>query len=228
MSDATPQELAAQATTKGVLNFADVLKGRAYPSEDVNVWLDEATAYPLIDNDEKLAAVKSRIKVLDDRAAINTLTTEDQAIYDGLDIERKELEVERLTISEALKDSRYVFTVRGISTGLAEDLLTQSVDQHPYEYDTYFNQITGQKVQTEKPSPERDRLYTNLLWQAHIVKITGPDGSEQLMPDLETVAALRREIPKAGVQVLAEAIDKVDMAVGWFTAIADETFLAKS
>lgn len=229
MSEATPQELAARATQKGTFSFADALKGRSYPSEDVPVWLDEATAYPLLENDAKLAETKAQIKDYEVRRELagGKLISVEAKEYKALIEKRDALDAERKAISEALASSRYVFTVHGIPTGVVEDMRLVASEEHPHEYEEYMNPITGQRVREEKPNPARDRLFTNLLWQAHILKITDPEGNEDVLPSLETVAATRRNIPAAGVEALVEAMDKVDMAVNWFNAVADESFLVK-
>lgn len=229
MSEATPQELAARATQKGTFSFADALKGRSHPTEEVSVWLDEATAYPLLENDIALSEVKAQLRDYEVRRELagGSLIDVEAAEYTALIEKRDELDSQRKDIAEALAPSRFVFTVQGIDVGVKEDLLAQAVAEYPYEYDEYTNMITGQKVRDEKVSPQRNRLYTNLLWQAHIVKITDPDGNEDFLPALETIAATRRGIPAAGVDELSNAMDKVDMAVDWFRAIADESFLAK-
>ena len=221
MSDANIEELVETATAKGKFSFASALKGRSYPTDTVVVWLDEEAAYPILRLDGEIAQLKARVSLLPD--------DEDKAkVAKAYEKQIAELEKELKAVSESLKASRYTFTVRGIDPGTQDDLLAKAVAEYPYEYDEYRNEITGQRIREEKASAERDRYYTNLLWQAHIIKIEDAEGNEDFMPDLETIAATRRIVPRAGYSAIAEVIDKVDMAVNWFAAVVDEGFLAKS
>jgi hypothetical protein len=76
--------------------------------------------------------------------------------------------------------------------------------------------------------PDRNTLFTELLWQKHIVKITAPDGSVQDGVSLEDVSELRRSLPIAATGKLTEAIEKIRTATAVFMFSADEDFLAKS
>ena len=221
MSDATPEGLVEKATAKGKFNFADVLKGRGYPEDTATVWLDESVAYPLLELDIKIAEKKAKLSRL-------PLDEDNAQAAAAIDAEIEELQAKVTEVSDQLKESRFTFLLRGVDNGTAEDLLELALAEYPYEYDEYYNPITGARVREHKENQKRDRYYTNLLWQAHIISITDAEGNEDFMPSLETVAAARRVMPRAATAKIAETIDKVDMAVDWFAAVVDEGFLAKS
>lgn len=224
MSDKTVEELVRESTQKGSFKFLDALRNRSHPTDLVNVYLDEAAAYPLIELDQKITPLRNMIAALGDQESDG----EPGQIYLELKAEIAEVEKEIEAVSETLKHSRYVFHVRGVTPGFQEDILTKVRADYPVEYDEYTNEVTGARVKEEIESPERDRLYTNLLWQGHIVKIVDPEGNEEVAPDLETIAALRRELPVAATYELEQAMQKVDMAVDWQKLVVDEGFLAKS
>jgi hypothetical protein len=222
VSDQTPEQIANAMLTKGTFNFADALRGRTYATEEVDVYLDEATAYPLLDVDGRLAFIDKKVSTIDpeklgEQFAVDLLA------------KQAEVQAERVAITEALKGSRFVFTIKGVDGGTVEDLRKAATDMYPIEYGEYYNNpITGERLRDELPNPERDKYFTNTLWQAHILKIVAPDGSEDSLPPLETIAAMRRILPNASRFALEQAIGKVDMAVNWYGALADEVFLAKS
>lgn len=223
MSDSTPEELAKELLTPKRFKFADALRDRTHPEEKVNVYLDEAEAFKLLELEKRAKQVEH------DLVRFGVPTTDiDHERYAKLEKLKDEVEAERAAVTESLAGSKYVFTVRGVDNGFGEDVLKKARADYPIEYEEYTNQITGARVRDEKSNPERDRFYTNMIWQGHIVKIEAPDGSVDTAPDLETVAALRRVIPIASRNALEVAIDKVDMAIDWYKALADESFLAKS
>lgn len=223
MSDLSPEEIAKDMLTPKRFKFTDALRNRTHPEEEVNVYLDEAEAFKLLDVNKRGDQVKHDITRFG--APVTEIDIERFAKLEAL---RDEIEVERQAITKALEPSKYVVTVRGVEPGFEEDALKVARDEYPIEYEEYQNPITGARVKEEKPSPERDRYFTNMLWQAHVVKIVNTDGAADIAPDLETVSAMRRQIPVASRNALEVAIDKVDMAVDWYKGLADESFLAKS
>lgn len=222
MSDSTPQELANALLEKGTFKFADALKGRTYPIEDVDIYLDEAAAYPLTQIDGRANALDHKISNIKPEKI-------DEEFAKALLAQRDVVEEERVAITEALKSKRYVVTLTGIEPGKQDEFRAQAYEEYPAQYTEYYtNPLTGARSREEIPSRERDRLFTNLIWQAHVLRITDPSGAVDERPDLDTVAGMRYALPVASRVHLEQGIEKVDNAVDWYEALADEVFLVKS
>jgi hypothetical protein len=203
--------LAEEAKKPGVFNILDVVKGRGYPSEDVNVYLDESVAY-------EAAIIKEKIDELEPRI-IDSQEAAAQVV---------KLEKQLAPIMERLKESKYVFTISGIPEGIREDLLNQATEVYPVEYTESKNPFSGELTRAENENTERDRLFTNLLWKKHITKITAPDGSVQENLDDETVIELRRSLPIAGIGLINQSLERVRISSAIFLSKVNEDFLAKS
>lgn len=222
MSDQTPEELAKAGLTRKTFKFADAIRDRSYPEEEVDVYLDEVTAYKLLDLYNKGTDISQRL---------NLLSNTDGALTEklaALEAEREQIEEDRKALTAKIGESKYIFTVRGVEPGFYDDIKVKATEDYPVEYDEYVNDVTGARVKEEIPSLEREKLLENLTWQGHIVKITAPDGAVDIAPDLETIGGARKIIPTASRAHIVNAIEKVDMAVDWYATLADEVFLAKS
>ena len=206
MSDATVEELVNEAKKPGKFNIVNVIKERAYPSDDVVVYLDEEVAY-------RAAKLQERLR---DEAA--TLPEEEYAALDA----------ELNAAVEELESKKYVFSIRGISEGRRGELLELSIAQFPLEYNEQKNPFTGEVTRTEIEDRGRDSLFTNFIWAEHIVKIVSPEGDEQESLTAEEVRELRDALPLASAAAINEAIDKLRVSTAVFMASVDEDFLAKS
>ena len=206
MSDATVEELVNEAKKPGKFNIVNVIKERAYPSDDVVVYLDEEVAY-------RAAKLQERLR---DEAA--TLPGEEYAALDA----------ELNAAVEELESKKYVFSIRGISEGRRGELLELSIAQFPLEYNEQKNPFTGEVTRTEIEDRGRDSLFTNFIWAEHIVKIVSPEGDEQESLTAEEVRELRDALPLASAAAINEAIDKLRVSTAVFMASVDEDFLAKS
>lgn len=208
MSEGTldPQvaELAEAAKQPGTFNLLEVIKDRAYPTEDVNIYLDEQTAYEAAVLKEKLENTDAKSKTY-------------------VQIE-KELEA----LVSKMEESKYVFSITGISEGKREELYEESTKVFPVEYKEDKNPFTGEVTRNEVESKERDRLFTNMLWSAHIAKVTAPTGDVQNAMTTAEVTQLREALPLAAVGTINQAIDKIRAATAVFMFTVDEDFLAKS
>lgn len=206
MSDATVEELVNESKKPGIFSIVNVIKGRAYPSDDVTVYLDEETAY-------KAAKLQERL-----RDEAGTLSEKE---YSELDKELK-------AAVDELESKKYIFSIKGISEGRREELLNLSVAQYPLEYSEQKNPFTGEVTRTELEDRGRDALFTNFIWAEHIVKIVSPEGDEQQSITAEEVRELRAALPLASAAAINEAIEKIRVSTAVFMASVDEDFLAKS
>lgn len=204
------EALANNAMAPGIFNIVEAIKGRAYPSTKVDIFLDEDTAF-------RASEIQERIDEL-------TNTADDSDVVDEVDALKAELDV---AVRE-LEASKYVFLIGGISEGEREDLLNKAIEKFPLEYDENKNPFTGEVTKTETENKGRDRYFTSLLWGAQIRKITAPDGAEQVKIPIATIDELRRSLPIAGIARINEAVEKVRISTAVFMAKVNEDFLAKS
>jgi hypothetical protein len=198
------QDLAEEAKQPGTFNLLEAIKDRAYPTENINVYLDEETAY-------EASVINEKLKEVEEPSA-----------------EYKKLKTELDSLIKKLEESKYVFTITGISEGKREELYEESVKVYPLVYTEEKNPFTGEIKKVEEESKERDRLFTNMLWSAHIKKITSPSGQIQEALTTAEIKQLRDVLPLAAVGSINQAIDKIRAATAVFMFTVDEDFLAKS
>lgn len=105
-------------------------------------------------------------------------------------------------------------TVRAIPNELRETIMDEVLEKYPEE-----RNIMGQV----EPVKERDLLWTNRRWQAHIVSLETPKGTDNDI-SLEKIVALRASVPEYGLQKIADTIDGLyHGAKGGFEQAAQET-----
>ena len=214
MSDATVEEIVAEAQSKKKFKFTDILRDRVAATDTVVIYPSSADTYPIM-------------------AMVAEVGTVDAALEGTKGGERNKLIVDRNVLAEKIKayyasieHKKVTLTIQGLSSGFREDALDEAEKAHPYEYEDKVSELTGENSKVAKENPELNRLFSNLMWKGHIVKAEGSDW-EQDGFSLEEVATMRRELPDAATAAIVETMTKVDMAVDWFKIGADEGFLAK-
>lgn len=195
-----------EATAPATFNIMNVIRNRSYPSNDVDIFLDEQTAYEASIIQEKL----------------NKHTAEDED-----DSEIKKLQEKLDAIVAELEKSKYVVRVMGMSEGEREDLMNLALENFPMEYEENKNPFTGETTKVELESKDRDRFFTNIIWLSAIKKITSPDGSVQEKFTIEDITELRRSLPIAASAAINESIEKVRVASAVFMSKVNEDFLQK-
>jgi len=200
-------KLVEDAKQPGTFSIVDVLKERAYPKEDVNIYLDEQAAYQASMMNEKIEELKK--------------TNADIKKIDALVASRDE-------VISKFEKSKYVFSITGISEGLRDDIQEQSLEKFPMQYEEEKNPFTGEITKKEVEDKERDRYFTNLVWHESITKIVDPSGSVQEKITLDDVESLRQFLPIACIGAITQSIDKLRMSTAMFMLSVDEDFLAKS
>ncbi len=211
-------EAVEQAKKPGKFKILDVLQDRGYPTEQVEVFLDEAVAYAASDLDD---AIKELDRQLDREAGNNDAVDDLMKRRDEV-LDRKE------KLVEEMGGARYVFHLMGISEGKRQDLYDRAVGQFPIEYERDRNAFTGESDKKEIDNQERDRFFTTLLWEAHVTKIVAPDGSVQEGINFDEALELRRVLPLAATGAITEGIEKMRTATALFMMSVNEDFLAKS
>jgi len=200
-------KLAEVAKQPGTFSIIDVLKERAYPKEDVNIYLDEQAAYEASMLNEKIEELKK--------------SDADEEKIDALIASRDE-------VISKFEKSKYVFSITGISEGLRDDIQEQSLEKFPMQYEEEKNPFTGEVTKKEIEDKERDRYFTNLIWHESIAKIVDPSGSVQDKISLDDVENLRQFLPIACIGAITQSIEKLRMSTAMFMLSVDEDFLAKS
>jgi hypothetical protein len=204
MSESDPIELAEKAKKPGTFNIVSAIKHRGYPQDEVNIYLDEDTAF-------KAALVKDELSKIDE------LDSEYAATKKKLD-----------DLLLKLEESKYVFSIKGISEGKREEINKIATDKYPLEYREDKNVYTGEIKREEIDNVDRDNLFTSLLWSEHIDKIVAPNGDiqDKLMP--EDALEIRNSLPIAATALINKSIENVRTATAVFMISVDEDFLAKS
>jgi hypothetical protein len=202
-------ELADKAKAPGTFSIINVLKDRAFPTEEVNVYLDEESAYLASKLQEKLKETENS---LDEESA-------DSA---------KKISKELDDAVKTLEKSKYVFSLSGMSEGKRSELEEKSIEKFPIEFEESKNPFTGEINKQEIENKKRDRFFTNLLWAESIKRITDPEGNVQESVTLDDVSSLREMLPIAATGIISESIEKLRISTAVFMMSVDEDFLAKS
>lgn len=217
MSDKTVEEIVSDAKKPGTFNIINVLKEINHPTDTVNIYLDEQTAY-----DSSIIA--ERLKELEGFSSINGLDESDPEISEEIKAKKKELD----SLVKKLEESKYIFTITGISEDKRKKLLDEAISVYPIEYEEKRTPITGEVAKVEIESDDRDSLFTDKLWASHITKIEAPNGDVQDSLSEPDAKALRASLPIASVAAITSAIEKLRVSTAVFLSTVDEDFLAKS
>lgn len=208
MSNKTAQQLVEEAKAPGTFSIIDAITDRAYPKIDVPVYLNEQIAY-------EASLLNDKLKDLQKKSLSDSVSAE---------IEKVEGELAKLT--DQLEESRYVFTIQGISEGQRQDALDECHEEYPIEYIDGTGLSIGKRI--EKENPERDAMFTAKLWAMQVLKIVAPDGAVQDGISYQEVVQLKRALPLAAIGKINEALDKLRISTAMFMLSVDEDFLAKS
>lgn len=204
------------AKAPGTFNIVKVLQERAYPRVQVKIVLDEATIY-------ETASVQDEIESIQSKVGKGGATETQRIRLEELDSQYQEL-------SEKIMSSQYTVYLMGISEGKREELYREAVKKYPIQYEAnndLSSLLAANKGREEKPSPERDALFTDYLWKGQIEKIENPDGEEQTDFSYTDIKTMRNSFPLSAIMKINEAIDKLRASTALFTMETSEDFLAK-
>lgn len=210
------RETVEEAKSLKSFSIVNVLAERAYPKSKVSVILDEATAY-------EAALVKEELEELEKKVGSKNSSVEQREKMEELNEK-----LEKLTYQ--MMESLYTFHIRGISEGKRDQLFKESTKKYPIEYNknSEVSALLGANDEPkEKASPERDNLFTDLLWKEQIEKIEDPEGSIQDTIAYSDIKALRTNLPLSALAKINNAIEKVRTATAVFMMETGEDFLAK-
>jgi hypothetical protein len=207
-------ELAKKASARGTFSISEALLERAYPVEEVKVYLDEQTAYAIVRVDEQIEELEED--------ASSTI----ESISDTAQKQQAELIDHRKELYTKLQDSLYVFHVTGVPEGTRQELLEKAFEVYPQEWIEDKN-ILGDVKRTEKDNPDRDNLFTMMLWEKSITKIVSPTGSEQAGVTEDDIKVMRKVMPVSAITKMNNSMDKLRMSTAMFLLEVNEDFLAK-
>lgn len=182
----------------GAFDLIAVLQGREYPELAVPFYLDERTAFALAQANKELTR-------------LTLLGKEEQAT---------KLEATIEEMKGIVKQSRYVYHLRGISQKVKDDVRALAYEKYPQADDNGMAALLGQ----EKANPERDRFFSTALLQVMTTKITTPDGREQVAPTLEQVQEFLQYAPQVAAEaILSGQTELLDGAKGGFELAAQDS-----
>jgi hypothetical protein len=211
------EQIVEQAKAPGKFNIVDVLKGRGYPTDEIDVFIDESVAFVASDMEDKIGKLREKMESETEKSKLDEILKK-----------YEDLMAEKDALIREMGGTRYVFHVQGISEGQRDDIWKKSVERFPIKHETDRNPLTGKVDRIEVQNPERDKYFTGLLWQAHIKKIVDPEGNEQEGITVEDAFELRRSLPLASIGKITEAVERMRAATTVFMMTVDEDFLAKS
>lgn len=211
MSEEEMREAVEEAKAPGTFNIVNILKDRGYPKDSISIFIDEDAAY-------RASAIKQEIEDLDKAGSSKKADAKRVELNDALDEARQEM-----------AKAAYAVHIEGISEGKREELYATARKKYPIEYeaDNSVQSILSGNSRVEKESPERDSLFTDLLWQAHIKKIVDPNGDEQTEFPYGTIREMRGSLPISAIVKINDAIERIRTATAVFIMETGEDFLAK-
>ena len=210
------REMVNEAKEPKTFNIVSVLQERAYPKDSVEIVLDEDSSYKASVIKEKIEAIEGKVGSKSPSAAQKEKIAELQSELEAL--------------MEKISQSKYTFHIRGISEGQREKLIADATKKYPIEYEkgAELSALLGTGNEPrEKPSPERDQLFTDFLWQNQIEKIVDPDGDEQTGLGYSDIRSLRDNLPLSSSAKINKCIDRIRSATALFMMETGEDFLAK-
>lgn len=197
MTDA--QTIANEQSKPGVFNLVERLQNRGMPTEDVDVYLDERLGWDLLRLEEKHN---------------NTKNVAEAKIIEG--------KIKR--VKEQLAESRYVFTLQGVTNEGYQAVIDRAAESFPYEYEERVNPLTAEKTKVLIENDERDTLFNTLFLAEVITKVSDPDGDEDADITPEKVTFIKNLAPLDAIRRITELAFKMRMATEWMDVIQDEDF----
>jgi hypothetical protein len=186
-------KLVEEAQSPKVFNLADAIKGRAYPKKDIVIYLDDETA----------------LRILEINDLINESLDEEEI---GI------LESEAHLLSEKIKESSLIFSMRGVSQATIERVLEDCNKKHNIAKD-----------QDPLNNPAWFKDYVTILVAENIEYVSDGNGNiDNEKVTYEKIEEIRKNIPSNEWAKLVDAMQKLTLAGGYFEQLTDAGFLQKS
>lgn len=215
--DETTREDAVEASTQGKFNFLDRLASRNYPSDKVEVYLDENAGYMLDKLTTEIESIETTLKIATDEDSVAAATSE---------LEDKIAEREKLVAE--MSNSKFTFCISGISTEAYDKIVTEAQLQFPLEYEKTRHPLTFAAERELIPNEMREIYFRTHLWAAFIDSVSDPDGNVDTDITPAWVARVLQMLPIAGQVKIGAAVNKLRMTTDWMDAIQGEDFFPKS
>jgi hypothetical protein len=199
MTEFDAERVANDMSKPGKFNLVERLQNRGMPTEDVDVYLDEKNGWNLLRLEEKHNEAKKKEELAEIEAAI-------------------------ARVKRALADSKYVFTLQGVSNERYDELIKQAEDAYPVEYEEHVNPLTAEKIKTPIDNEDRDRLFNNIFLADVITKVTDPDGGVDDEITVESVEFIKRLAPLDAIARITRLAFQMRMATAWMDSVQDEDF----
>jgi hypothetical protein len=180
----------------------DRLAGRDYPTDEVEIYIDEAAAY--------------RIEKLEEQASNATGGEQANIIHEQIAHQRAKAAA-----------SRYVIHLEGISSEQYDACVDAASEQFPVKTETTRNPLTFAPETVVLEDADRDQFFRTLLWSKFIRKVTGPGGGVDSNITPEWIAYFMSHAPIVAVVKVSAAIDKLRMITDWMDRIQTDDFFPK-
>lgn len=197
------REIAQEQSKQGTFNFVDRLASRNYPTDDVEIFLDERAGHKIQKLTEDLMGTK--------------------------DPEQREVIEKQIEhASEEARASRYIVHLQGISTEEYDAVVDFANEKYPLEYTEQLNPLTRDIVRQVVPNEDRDLLYRTQLWAKFFQSIEDAEGNVDDKMTPEFISYFLRLAPVIAQIRVGIAIERLRMTTDWMDQIQGEDFLAKS
>jgi hypothetical protein len=129
---------------------------------------------------------------------------------------QKELEAKTKTLADKILNSALTFTMRGVSQKIVDKVMAEANEKHPRD-DANGN------------NPEWVKFYVSSLVAQNIIRVTDAEGNvDEHLFTVEEMYSLREELTRDAWDVLADTMQKLTLASGYFEQLTDAGFLPKS
>lgn len=195
--------IATEASKEENFNFLDRLAGREYPTEEVEIYIDERAGY--------------LIQKLEQQAA-------NERDPEQADILHKQIEHNR----EKAAASRYIIHLESIPVEEYDACVDKAMEEFPLEYSESRNPLTFAPEKVVKENPDREQFFRTLLWSKFIRKVVGPNGGEDSNITAEWCAYFMAHAPIVASVKVHDAVEKLRMVSDWMDRIQTDDFFPKS
>lgn len=130
--------------------------------------------------------------------------------------ELAKLQAEADELSANIRKSALVFTMRGVSQKIVDKVTAEANEKHP-------------RNESEQSNSDWIKFYVSNLVAQNIIRVTDAEGNvDEHVFTTEEVMELREQITRDAWDVLADTMQKLTLASGYFEQLTDAGFLPKS
>lgn len=194
--------VAVENSKQGTFSFLERIADRNYPTEDVEIFLDEKTGHEI----EKLKQTYALAKPED---------------RDGIE--------EKIdALREKARESRYIVHLEGVSTETYDKLVDQTQAEFPLEYNEFRNPVTFKLEREVIENEQREIYFRTHLWALFIRSVSDADGNVDDNISPEWVSAVLGGAPLIAQARINVAVQSLRMVTDWMDELQGEDFFPKS